>query len=217
MSDQVAEVPITVALVEDHRMVRDSLARSLGELPDLDVVAAVAVLEDIEALEVLPDVLLLDLDLDGHSADPAAVARLRARGVHVVIVSALAQPGLVREMVRAGVTSLVDKRRPLEELVAAVRDAAAGRDTTSGALAAALAGAPHGERPALSAQEERALVLYASGLKMSAVARRMGVSEHTAKEYVDRVRAKYAATPDAPRTKTELHDAAVRDGYLDPP
>ena len=217
MSRPTAGAPIAVALVEDHRMVRDSLAHSLDELPDIEVVAATATLADIEALETLPDVLLLDLDLDGRSADPAAVARLSAGGVQVVIVSALAHPALVREMVRAGVTSLVDKRRPLEELVAAVRDAAAGRAATSGALAAALAAAPHGERPALSAQEERALVLYASGLKMSAVARRMGVSEHTAKEYVDRVRGKYSATPDAPRTKTELHAAALRDGYLDPP
>ena len=47
--------------------------------------------------------------------------------------------------------------------------------------------------PDLSPRESEALRLYASGLSMTAVARRLEISPHTAKEYLDRVRAKYAS------------------------
>jgi DNA-binding CsgD family transcriptional regulator len=70
-------------------------------------------------------------------------------------------------------------------------------------------------RPTLSDQERRALQLYASGLKMTAVAHTMNVSPHTAKEYIARVRAKYAAAARPARTKTDLYREAVRDHLLD--
>ncbi|MCB0922804.1 MAG: hypothetical protein KDC08_13465, partial [Actinobacteria bacterium] len=68
--------------------------------------------------------------------------------------------------------------------------------------------------PDLSGQELRALQLYAQGLTLKAVARRMSVSQNTAKEYLDRVRAKYLATGRAARTKAELQAAAREDGLL---
>ena len=51
-------------------------------------------------------------------------------------------------------------------------------------------------------------------LEFKAVARRMSVSQNTAKEYLDRVRAKYLATGRAARTKAELQAAAREDGLL---
>ena len=73
-------------------------------------------------------------------------------------------------------------------------------------LAAILASAA--DTPDLSPRELDALRLYASGLKLSAVAHRMGISPHTAKEYLDRVRAKYAQVGRPARTRTELYAAA---------
>ena len=70
------------------------------------------------------------------------------------------------------------------------------------------------DTPDLSPRELDALRLYASGLKLSAVAHRMGISPHTAKEYLDRVRAKYSQVGRPARTRTELYAAATRDGLL---
>jgi DNA-binding CsgD family transcriptional regulator len=70
------------------------------------------------------------------------------------------------------------------------------------------------ETPDLSPRESHALRLYASGLSIAAVARRMEISAHTAKEYLDRVRAKYAAVGRMARTRTELYAAARNDGLL---
>ena len=57
--------------------------------------------------------------------------------------------------------------------------------------------------------------LYASGLKLTAVGHRMGISPHTAKEYLDRVRVKYANLGRDARTRTELYAEANRDGLLE--
>ena len=64
--------------------------------------------------------------------------------------------------------------------------------------------------------EQRVLMLYASGLKMAAVARTLHISPYTAKEYIDRVRTKYANAGRPASTKLDLHREAVRDGYVEP-
>ena len=91
---------------------------------------------------------------------------------------------------------------------------AAGEIYLSVDLAAILAATV--EKPDLSPRELDALRLYASGLTLNSVARRMGISPHTAKEYIDRVRAKYSAVGRHARTRTELYAAATHDGLLEP-
>jgi DNA-binding CsgD family transcriptional regulator len=73
------------------------------------------------------------------------------------------------------------------------------------------------EAPDLSPRERDALRLYASGLKLAAVARRMDISPHTVKEYLDRVRMKYQQVGRPARTRTELYAEARRDGLLSDP
>jgi predicted DNA-binding protein (UPF0251 family) len=82
-------------------------------------------------------------------------------------------------------------------------------------MAAILAEAPE-DVPNLSIQELTALRLYASGMKLDSVARRMNVSPATAKEYLDRVRAKYAQAHRSVRSKSDMHRAAIEDGFLAP-
>lgn len=69
-------------------------------------------------------------------------------------------------------------------------------------------------KPRLSDRERNVLVLYVSGLKMTSVARRLDISPHTAKEYVDRVRGKYVAVGRPAPTKVDLHREAMRDGLI---
>ena len=62
----------------------------------------------------------------------------------------------------------------------------------------------------------RALQLYATGLPMKSVARKMGIGEETVKQYLGRVRLKYALAGRAAPTKLELYHRAVEDGHLPP-
>lgn len=66
----------------------------------------------------------------------------------------------------------------------------------------------------LSEQERRALVLYASGLTLDMVARRMNIAPNTVKHYLDRVRDKYSSIGVRARTKLELHALARTEGLL---
>ncbi|WP_326553989.1 hypothetical protein [Micromonospora sp. NBC_01813] len=68
--------------------------------------------------------------------------------------------------------------------------------------------------PRLSQQETAVLVAYLSGLTMVASARRVGVGLGTAKQYLERVKRKYAAAGRPAHTKLDLAQRAVEDGLL---
>lgn len=217
-SDVRPNSPFRVALIEDHSLVRESLASFLRARHRFEIVALEESLTRYLARRPTPPAQLVLLDLDlahGERAHPAQLERLTAAGTVVLIVSALATPASVKAMLAAGVAGVVSKRDGLSQLGEAVDAVVSGGNWTSPELAAVLANDPR--RPALSSQEERALVLYASGLKLEAVARRLGVAPSTAKQYIDRVRDKYTELGRDARTKTQLYAAAVADGLIDPP
>jgi len=208
---------IRVAVVDDHRMVLDGLRSWIAAAAaDIEVVAAVTSWAELMRHPAHPaEVVLLDLDLRDGLPLAVKVAPLKAAGSAVVVVSALAEAARMREALEAGALGYVPKNEPGEALVRAVRAAAAGTGTLNGELAYMLLTDPDVRRPPLSGQEQRALCLYVSGLKMATVARRLGVSEETAKSYLKRVREKYARAGREARTKLELYKRAVEDGLLD--
>lgn len=224
MSSQTPEMPplssVPVAVVEDHVLVREHIVAALEAARDFHVVAAVGSLELFykqwgeRPATARPRVLLLDLLLEDGDADPGLVEKLTKQGLRVLVVSGLTSTPLVRAMLAAGVSGFVAKHDRATDLVAAARAVAHGRDWMTPQLAQVLAQDPR--RPSLSDQEERALILYASDLKLEAVARELGVRPMTAKKYLDRVRAKYVALGRDVHTKTELYKAAVADGRLSP-
>lgn len=209
------EAAYRIAVVDDHILVRDGVATAAREMPGISVVLETDSLTELAAVQPPPDLVLLDLDLHGVAVRPDEVAEITGRGSQVLIVSAMAYPSVVRHLVSHGVAGYVPKRdstaATLGEAIATVRR---GEYWTTPALAAMLSSDNSSDRPDLSERERRALALYASGLKMTSVARRMGISQHTAKRYIDRVRAKYAATGRSVSSKTSLYRAAVTDGFI---
>jgi DNA-binding NarL/FixJ family response regulator len=204
--------PVTVAVVEDHPLMLGALVSVCEQHPQLVVVYAGASVDDVLELDPAPDLVLLDLDLNGSAVTEGDAERLMARGSAVIVVSGLASPATVRAMVRAGVAGLLSKRDDPADLWAAIDSVLAGRPWTTSDLAAVLVRDP--DRPDLSYQERRALELYASGLKLASVARLMGLAPSTVREYIDRVRAKYAAVGRPAPTKAHLAVNAHQDGII---
>jgi DNA-binding NarL/FixJ family response regulator len=159
-------------------------------------------------------VVLLDLDLGDGTPPELNVATIRAAGPAVLVLSASDRPAAVRNAIRAGALGYVLKNEEAGQVRAAIEAVAAGKDWVSPRLAYIFVtdGAP--DRPALSTQETRALQLYATGMPMKSVARRMRISEETAKQYVGRVREKYVRANRAAPTKLDLYYRAVEDGHL---
>lgn len=206
--------------MEDHRLQRLRTEELLAAQPGLQVVVTCETLTElvdwISMAPTLsrPHLIVLDLVVDrGEDADPAVVRRLVSSGVRVLVLSAMASPKLVRSMLTAGVRGVIGKRDSEEDIVAAVWTVLGRGEWLTPELAAVIAS--DADRPALSDQEERALVLYASGLTLDSVALALGVKRDTAKKYLQRVKAKYAAAGREVRTKIDLHREATRDGLLD--
>ncbi len=215
---------VRVALVDDERMVLQGLrAWLMTQSAEVTVVAAVTSWHQLLTHPQFPvDVVMLDLFLNDNLPVEVKLATLRAAGVATVMISTSADPAQIRACVSAGAKGYLAKSESAEEMVNAALAAAAGLDYVTPSLAALLvadstgAGAEVREAtvPRLSPQEERAFTLYASGLPMKAVARRLHVTQDTAKGYVDRVREKYECVGRSARTKVQLYQRAVEDGYL---
>lgn len=217
MTGQIDLRRIRVAIVDDHRLILDGLSNLLrAEAQDLEVAIAVATFRELIRHPRFPvDVVLLDLDLGDDVPTSAKIVELAAAGVAVVVVSGFADPRRVRESIAAGALGYVPKSETAAEIVRAVRAAADGAGHVTPALAAMLVtDVPDDTAPALSPQERRALVLYASGLPLKSVARQLDISMETAKTYLTRVREKYALAGREARTKIALHRRAVEDGLL---
>jgi len=210
---------IDIAAVDDHPIILDSLASwVMAAEGGLRVIGTAAT---VDALLAGPgrhaDVVLLDLDLDDGTTVERNVAAILAAGPAVLVLSASDKPLAVRAAMRAGALGYALKNEPTSQIQAAIREVAAGRDWISARLAYIFATDDAADRPALSQQETRALQLYATGMPMKSVARKMTISDETVKQYLRRVREKYARAGRAAPTKLQLYYRAVEDGHLPPP
>jgi DNA-binding NarL/FixJ family response regulator len=123
----VAGDPITVVLVEDNDVFRESLELLLSTVPDMRVAAAVQ--DGRSALEVCgslrPDVVLMDYrlpELDGVQTTAAIGAACPTTAV--VVLTATAESEEIDALYEAGAVACLTKDRELDEIVGAVRDAA---------------------------------------------------------------------------------------------
>lgn len=207
---------IDVAAVDDHPIILGGIAAWISA-PDSGI-RVIGTAATVDALLAGPGrrahVVLLDLDLGDGTTTERNVVTIRAAGPAVLVLSASGRPTAVRNAMRAGALGYVLKNEEASEVRAAIKAVAAGKDWISPRLAYILATDDGPDRPLLSAQETRALQLYATGMPMKSVARRMSISEETAKQYMGRVHEKYARANRAAPTKMDLYYRAVEDGHL---
>lgn len=211
---------ITVALVDDDRMLTDGMRAWLGGVPGLRLVATATTPAELlrppdpELPYAAPDVVLLDLRL-GDGSDPVDNIRLLlSSGSRVLVISTVPDRARIIESVRAGADGYLTKDNDLPTLVAAIEDVAAGRGAHSPELAFACAYDDSPARPRLSPRERQILLDYASGMTLKSAARRAGITVHTAKDYLDRVKAKYRQAGRQAYTKIDLA-RLVREDSLD--
>jgi DNA-binding NarL/FixJ family response regulator len=209
---------IDVAAVDDHPIVLDGVSGWVtAAAGDIRVVATAATVDDLLAGPGRDArVVLLDVDLGDGTTVERNVAVIRDAGPAVLVLSAFDRPVAVRSAMRAGALGYALKNEQTGLIREAIREVAAGRDWISPRLAYIFATDDAADRPSLSPQEARVLQLYATGMPMKSVARRMCLSGETVKQYLGRVREKYARAGRAAPTKLELYYRAVEDGHLPP-
>jgi two-component system, NarL family, response regulator NreC len=173
-----------VILADDHVMFREGLALLLP--PEMELVAAVSNgRELLEATRRLhPDVVVADLtmpELGGLEA--LRILRNEGAQARFVILTVHAEPALAAEALRAGAACYVVKHAAGEELLEALRQAAAGRTylspLVSGDVVRRLAEGAPSPGDALTPRQREVLRLLAEGRRVKEIAAELGLSVRT--------------------------------------
>ena len=119
--------PVRILLVEDNEVFRDALELLLGMRGDVEIVASVGdgAAAVTAAIEHRPDVVLMDYRMPGMDGVQATTQVIEALpDVAVVALTASADAAEREALVEAGAVGCLTKDQELEEIVAAILDAA---------------------------------------------------------------------------------------------
>ncbi|MFE0425861.1 response regulator [Streptomyces sp. NPDC058953] len=221
---------IRVLLVDDQALLRSAFRVLVDSEPDMTVVGEAA--DGAEGVELAraekPDVVLMDIRMpgtDGLAATRLITADPELDGVRVVMLTTFEVDEYVVQSLRAGASGFLGKGAEPDELLNAIRIAAAGEAllspvATKGLIAKFLAqgGAddgdpePYSDRlDALTGREREVLVLVAGGHSNDEIAERLAVSPLTVKTHVNRAMAKLGA-----RDRAQLVVIAYESGLVRP-
>jgi DNA-binding NarL/FixJ family response regulator len=210
---------IRVLLVDDHRLLRESLERALRD-EGFDVVGQAANGADAVhlAAELEPDVVLLDVTMPVMGGVDAAAAIHSARHeTRIVMLTMHADASVVADALRAGACGYLTKDSSTDDIAGAIRLAANGETAVSPELAASMLGelrrlgqAADGEDDRqITKREEEVLQLVADGLSTPEVAAALFISQKTVKNHLAAIYQKLDA-----RDRTQAVVRAVRMGII---
>ena len=195
---------ITVAIIEDNRIVREGMTDMLNELPDVKVVHAATCLEPAMLKEKKPHVVLLDVGLQNkNSVRLAEIVKKEMAESRVIIMDLLPVHEEIAEFVNAGVAGFILKDASFEDFVGTIRVVADGGRVLpalmTGTLFSQIArvAVRRGSAEALEAvrmtQREREVVdLIGAGMSNKEIAQRLHIATDTVKSHVRNVMEKLA-------------------------
>ncbi|MEU8530958.1 MULTISPECIES: response regulator transcription factor [Streptomyces] len=222
---------IRVLLADDQALLRSAFKVLVDSEPDMEVVAEAA--DGAEAVALArsagADVVLMDIRMpgtDGLAATRMITADPELSAVRIVMLTTFEVDEYVVQSLRAGASGFLGKGAEPEELLNAIRIAAAGEAllspaATKGLIAKFLAqggGSDPGDGPgahserlsALTTREREVLVLVAGGHSNDEIADRLEVSPLTVKTHVNRAMAKLGARDRAQLVVTAYESGLVR-------
>ena len=197
--------PVRVLVVDDQELVRTGFCVILEGDDEITVVAEAA--NGAEAVraaaEHQPDVILMDVrmpEMDGLEATRLITGGSRVAGPKVVMLTTFDLDDYVYEALRAGASGFLLKDAPRHDLIAAVKNAAAGNALLAPSVTIRLIDAftrtPAHAQPApsrlasLTARERDILLRLARGLTTAEIAADLVISEATVKSHVGNLLAK---------------------------
>jgi DNA-binding NarL/FixJ family response regulator len=212
-----SEPPITVLLVDGDAMFRHGIRGLLEEVGIRIAGEAHSAEEAVaQAVELAPDVVLMAVRLRGASGIEAT-RRIRAAvaEARVLILTNSIDSAHSDGAIRAGACGYVLKDDSPDEIVAAIRAAAAGESPLSPRVATGLLGRLRtepengGAKPELTARERTVLELLAAGRRNTQIAEDLAISIHTVKRHVSHLFEKLEV-----ENRTQAAAEAMRRGLL---
>jgi DNA-binding NarL/FixJ family response regulator len=202
---------LRVVLAEDNLLVREGVASLLATYDDIELVAACSRPDELVAAveDHRPDVVLTDIRMPPTHTDEGiqAARRLRhtAPDVGVVVLSQFVEPAYALDLFAEGSRGrgylLKDHVDDVDRLVSALRVVATGGsyidDDVVDALVRGRSRALDSPLTALSPRETDVLAELATGRSNAAIARELGVSEHSVEKHTSVIFAKLGLVEDA--------------------
>jgi DNA-binding NarL/FixJ family response regulator len=217
---------LRVLLADDQPLVRAGLRMLLSTVHDLEVVGEAANGEEAKALveSLRPDVVLMDVrmpGIDGLQVAQIILSTPELAGVRVVMLTTFDVDEYIFEALAMGASGFLLKDAEPDEIVRAIRAAAAGdavlSPTVTRRLLVDYARRPHrpvvdaGALDALTEREREVMALVARGLTNEEIGARLFVSRLTVKTHVSRILGKLAA-----RDRAQLVVLAYELGLVEP-
>lgn len=205
-----------VVIVDDHPIVRHGVSRLLNREEDLsvtgeaeDIATALKLLEDD-----LPDVVLVDLVLDGESGiDLIETIRERWPELPVLVVSMHDAPDYLERVLKAGAQGFVNKKESIQRLADAIRRVLTGKvyigenmmDILARSMASDDEKDENGKVSELSEREIEVLELIGQGYRPRQIAETLHVSPKTVNSHRENMKRKLELD-----STTELDRFAIR-------
>jgi two-component system, NarL family, response regulator NreC len=209
--------PVRVLIVDDHAVVRSGIRLLLAQEKDIEPVGEAGTGKEaiFQARALKPDVILMDVVMPDQSGLEVLPTLMREHPeVKVLLLSMQDDPRYVREAFAAGASGYVLKEAADAEVVAAVREVAAGGryvDPELGArmIAAEAVAARRAEDDPLSDREHEVLRLLAMGHTNQEIAGQLYISVRTAETHRAHIMQKLRLS-----SRAELVRYAIEQGLL---
>ncbi len=181
---------IRLLLADDHPVVRAGLRALFSAEPDMEVVAEAATAGDAvrACATVRVDLVLMDLQFGPGASvqgvDATRMLRAAERPPRVLILTNYDTDADILGAIEAGASGYLLKDSPPEELIAAVRAAAAGESALAPGIVDRLSSRAHTTEQGLSLREAEVLGLVAAGKSNRDIGRELFLSEATVKSHL---------------------------------
>ena len=212
---------IRILVADDHPVVRDGLVAMLDTQPDFQVVAQASTgVEAVQkAVELKPDILLLDLEMpDMDGVEALKQLRLLLPEIRTLVFTAFKTDELILGAIRAGAKGYLLKGAPRDQLFFAIRVISQGGSLLEPVVASKLIeqmgrpaeGLSALSWPALTSREMEVLRLLAQGKANREIAGELVISERTVKFHVSSILSKLGAG-----NRTEAVSMAAQRGLIE--
>ena len=216
----MSEPPIRVLVADDHAIVRTGIRHVLAGEPGFEVVAEASNGTEALALalELRPDVVVLDISMPGVSGlQAAAELRRGSPETRVLILSMHDNTEYVLESLRAGVHGYLLKDSAAAELGDAIRAVRRGETFFSPPVARRLGAVMRGELgreppdalAQLTGRERQVLIGVARGQTNKEIAQELGISHRTVESHRESLMRKLDVYTVAGLTKIALEEKLI--------